>query len=180
MEIPLTLQHRSNLIMNKFKDKRIKRKHTKEYSKRLKIPNFKEKRSKYARKWYLKNKKKISIKRKKKYNSKERKKYLLKCNSYTPEKHFEYKLRTRFNISLKEYNNILKRQKGVCAICKKQEKIKYSNGKVKTKRRMAIDHCHKTGKVRGLLCHFCNVGLGNFKDNKKLLLKAIKYLNTKK
>jgi len=42
--------------------------------------------------------------------------------------------------------------------------------------RLAVDHDHKNGEVRGLLCHRCNVGLGNFQDNPELLLKAYKYL----
>jgi hypothetical protein len=41
---------------------------------------------------------------------------------------------------------------------------------------LAIDHCHKTGKIRGLLCKNCNQGLGQFKDNIDLLLSAAKYL----
>jgi hypothetical protein len=41
---------------------------------------------------------------------------------------------------------------------------------------LCVDHCHKTGKVRGLLCRQCNTGLGNFRDNTELLKSAIKYL----
>ena len=43
---------------------------------------------------------------------------------------------------------------------------------------LAIDHCHSTGKIRGLLCDRCNHGLGHFKDDINLLIKAIEYLNT--
>jgi hypothetical protein len=41
---------------------------------------------------------------------------------------------------------------------------------------LALDHCHNTGKIRGYLCQACNLGLGNFKDDKSLLLRAIEYL----
>lgn len=51
-----------------------------------------------------------------------------------------------------------------CSICKK------------TVSRLNVDHCHKTGKTRGLLCTNCNIGLGNFKDNIEILKRAIKYL----
>jgi len=57
--------------------------------------------------------------------------------------------------------------KGKCDIC---------GSPSLTKPRHAIDHCHTTGKVRGLLCWPCNKGLGNFKDNPELIQKAIKYL----
>lgn len=48
------------------------------------------------------------------------------------------------------------------------------------KRDLYIDHCHNTNKVRGILCHNCNLALGNFKDNIEFLSKAIKYLQDKK
>lgn len=50
-------------------------------------------------------------------------------------------------------------------------------GTDKHRRRMNIDHCHTTGKVRGLLCDPCNKGIGNFKDSIELLEKAKQYLN---
>jgi len=59
---------------------------------------------------------------------------------------------------------------GSCFIC----------GLDKDRRNLCIDHCHTTGKIRGLLCDSCNVGLGRFKDNTNLLEKAIKYLNDSK
>ena len=62
-----------------------------------------------------------------------------------------------------------------CYICGEEEGVNVY-GKVKA---LAVDHCHSTGKVRGLLCQVCNVGLGAFKDDEYLLLNAIKYLKEK-
>jgi hypothetical protein len=64
---------------------------------------------------------------------------------------------------------LIKNHNGACDICG-TDKPRYPN------RRLAIDHDHKTGIVRGMLCQKCNVGLGNFNDSPDLLNKAIKYL----
>lgn len=74
----------------------------------------------------------------------------------------------RFDMSFKEYISILKSQNESCAVCGKSQ---IANGKS-----FAIDHDHKTGIVRGLLCSDCNFMLGLAKDDIKLLLKAINYL----
>ncbi len=71
-----------------------------------------------------------------------------------------------------EYNDLHAQQKGTCAICHKQE-TRTKKGKVVA---LAVDHCHITGKIRGLLCGECNTGLGKFKDNPFLLKAALKYL----
>ena len=70
-----------------------------------------------------------------------------------------------------EYEKISESQKGLCKICRKS---KDENGK--TKKNLAVDHCHETGKVRGLLCMICNTGLGKFNDDPDILERAIKYL----
>lgn len=74
-----------------------------------------------------------------------------------------------------EYHKMFEKQHGVCAICGKPEtrKAPQTNGRIC---RLHIDHDHKTGKVRGLLCSRCNIGLGHFMDNIEFLLKAIRYL----
>ena len=77
--------------------------------------------------------------------------------------------KNRYGINLEEYEKILKDQKGVCAICKKSEKCS-------TKKRLHVDHCHDTNEIRGLLCHHCNVALGNFKDDLDMLENAAVYL----
>ena len=79
-----------------------------------------------------------------------------------PVKKREYNLR----ITPEEYDFILGLQNGVCAICKKAPVTTL----------LAVDHCHETDIVRGLLCMQCNTGLGKFGDGLKLLRAAIKYL----
>lgn len=63
---------------------------------------------------------------------------------------------------------LTKKQDGLCAICDSQFSYK---------RKRVVDHCHKTGDIRGLLCYNCNLGLGMFKDNCDLLNRAIIYLS---
>jgi Recombination endonuclease VII len=65
---------------------------------------------------------------------------------------------------------LFERQNGTCAICGREE---WEKVKV-----LGVDHDHKTGRVRGLLCTDCNMGLGKFKDDPALLRKAIKYLGS--
>jgi len=78
-------------------------------------------------------------------------------------------MKHRYGITLEQYEQLLDKQNGVCAICEKAETIK-------GKSNLSIDHCHRTKKVRGLLCDSCNKGLGHFKDNTNLLDRAKSYL----
>ena len=77
-------------------------------------------------------------------------------------------IRRTYGITLQQYNQMLEDQNGVCAICGKADEVEG--------RRMAIDHNHDTGEVRGLLCGTCNRGLGNFQDSIDMLKKATDYL----
>jgi ribosomal protein L37E len=88
------------------------------------------------------------------------------------EKLADYDLRRRFDISLEEYDALLASQQGVCAICGRPE-IRSYKGKAK---KLSVDHDHTTGKIRGLLCYKCNLGIGQFEDSIKLLDKAKEYL----
>lgn len=72
----------------------------------------------------------------------------------------------RFDLTTKQYEDMLVEQNGVCAICYK------NNGK----KSLAVDHDHRTGVVRQLLCMNCNTALGHFKDDPELLERAIEYL----
>lgn len=69
-----------------------------------------------------------------------------------------------YGLSHDEYQNILDRQGGVCAICSEPD------------RKLVIDHDHQTGTVRGLLCADCNIGLGRFRDTPAYLQAAVAYL----
>lgn len=83
-------------------------------------------------------------------------------------------LKTKYGITVEEYQTLLDAQGGACAICKRTEPI----GRVATVGPMwlHVDHNHKTGRVRGLLCMECNTGLGKFQDDVTLLQAAIRYL----
>jgi len=72
-----------------------------------------------------------------------------------------------YGITIAIYNRMLEEQRGVCAICFK---------KCKSGRSLSVDHCHKTGKVRALLCGNCNQGLGSFCDDIKNIERALEYL----
>lgn len=89
-------------------------------------------------------------------------------------KHRGYELKRRFGIEFGRYEEIHELQNGVCAICKKPETA-IIRGKVLE---LAVDHCHETGKIRGLLCTKCNQGLGKFLDSPNLLMEAALYLES--
>lgn len=78
-------------------------------------------------------------------------------------------LKSKYGISLEYYDSIKKFQKNRCAICKQPESV---IGK------LVVDHNHKTGQVRGLLCSRCNLGIGFFKESVKRLIRAVIYLNS--
>lgn len=80
----------------------------------------------------------------------------------------------KFNIGKVEYDTILNKQNGCCAICGEREDIvnKFNHKKIS----LSIDHDHVSGAIRGLLCGKCNKALGLFKDDIDLMLKAIGYL----
>ncbi len=79
----------------------------------------------------------------------------------------------RFNIARDDYYSMIENQNNKCEICKQSE-TRLFKGKLM---RLCLDHNHQTGKVRALLCHACNTGIGKFKENIELLQAAIDYLN---
>lgn len=109
----------------------------------------------YEKKYREKNKEIIKIKKKREYRKITRR---VLSNRYM----------NKYGITLDEKEQLLKDQGSVCQICKSSDP--------KSKRGFVVDHDHATGKVRSILCQYCNVGLGNFRDNIELLYKAIDYL----
>ncbi len=81
-------------------------------------------------------------------------------------------LRRSYGITIEEYNALFELQQGRCAICGRPEPDKM-RGRI---RRLAVDHCHVTGHVRGLLCAMCNRGIGCLQNNPDILRKAICYI----
>jgi len=75
----------------------------------------------------------------------------------------DYHFRSNYGMSVEEYNAIVMAQEHKCAICERTKKL-------------YVDHCHKTGKVRQLLCHSCNVAIGLLQEDPNVMLKAIEYL----
>jgi hypothetical protein len=83
-----------------------------------------------------------------------------------PDKKLSSSLICKYGISLGEYNSLLDKQGGGCAICGKPQGVK----------RLHIDHDHVSKKVRGLLCHQCNLMLGTARDSADILQVAIAYI----
>lgn len=83
--------------------------------------------------------------------------------SYKPEDKRRWQLKTRYNLTTDQVEEMLKRQGGVCALCPAELK------------KFHIDHCHNSSRVRGLLCHRCNIRLGGW-DDIAWREKAIQYL----
>ena len=81
-------------------------------------------------------------------------------------------LQWKYGLSREDYNAMSEDQGGVCKLCSGIE-TSTRNGKVKA---LAVDHCHASGVVRGLLCTNCNVMLGHAKDDPELLRRAAEYL----
>lgn len=91
-----------------------------------------------------------------------------------PDYERDISLRKQFGITIHKYNEMLTAQNGTCAICFGTEKSVAHTSK--KRRNLTVDHCHKTGKVRGLLCSCCNRGIGSFYDEINRLKSAIAYL----
>lgn len=81
-------------------------------------------------------------------------------------------LRRLYGITPEEYDRLLDQQSGLCAICHKPETML----RLGVQRGLCVDHDHKTGAVRGLLCASCNFAVGRFHDDPELMHSAARYL----
>lgn len=104
-------------------------------------------------------------------NPAKEKRKLIEYYKANKERSRGYSLKALYGLSQDKYKGMLWQQNGSCKICGTHE----SN----LKRKLFVDHCHETGRVRGLLCQYCNTMLGNAKDNVLVLQAAISYLSTK-
>lgn len=84
------------------------------------------------------------------------------------QKVWEDNIKRKFNLSVEQYKTLEEQQNFKCAICEVDTPEPYQ--------RWTVDHCHETGKVRGLLCTKCNPGIGFFRNDINILYKAIEYL----
>lgn len=80
----------------------------------------------------------------------------------------KHNLEKSYGVTIEQYNNLFNQQNGMCFICGKHQKD--------LKQRLCVDHNHKTGEIRALLCKRCNSALGHFQDDAELCLKAYNYL----
>ena len=90
--------------------------------------------------------------------------------SYSYEKNRNTKLKQTYGITYDDYLEMFNEQDGKCLICERHQKD--------LTLALAVDHCHDTGMIRGLLCGNCNSGIGNLRDDISLLKKAIEYLES--
>jgi len=121
-----------------------------------KSPDFKKKKSAYMKKYDQKEETKS---RKAKYRK------IYEQRPAVKKRKSEYRLKCLYNITPKKYREMILLQENKCGICN-----------IKLTKVINIDHCHKTGIVRGILCRNCNLGLGFFNDNVDSLRRAINYL----
>lgn len=130
-------------------------KHKNEYKEKSKIYRLKniEKIKQRNKEWQLSNPGKAKVYQKKSYDK-------------NPRRFVNARLKYKYGIDLEEYNKMYAQQNGLCAICDKKCNLGV----------LCVDHDHKTGKVRGLLCRKCNTAIGFMGDEQSLFIKAIVYL----
>jgi hypothetical protein len=136
-----------------------------------------ERRRAIYRRWYYRHREEIlankNAVRREKYKlltpeEKHRKALLNKEWRSRNARYIQQQRLVKYRLTIEQFDAILERQGGVCAICGS------ANPGPKN---WHVDHNHKTGKVRGLLCHHCNCGIGHFKDAPRLLAKAAEYIS---
>jgi hypothetical protein len=129
------------------------------------IPKNREKRRLASAKWKTENPNYFKTESRRIKNRKSAVRWYYQNKEKSKENSRKRKLVKVFGISSETYNALFDSQNGLCAIC----------GKSSTKR-LAVDHNHTTGKVRGLLCHRCNTSLGLLDEDLNSIKKMLEYL----
>lgn len=122
-----------------------------------------ERRNEYSKNWMTKKRATQTEAQRLAHNA-----YMSEWVKKNPEKVRAYRLARKFGITSEQYDQCFQSQKGCCAICGKHQS--------ELKKALHVDHCHKTGKNRSLLCHKCNLVIGLFEDNDAALERAAGYL----
>jgi hypothetical protein len=168
--------------------RKLKAEQNPEYRKKRNEQSAKDKeaRKEYMRMYYLENPekyKKRTPEKQAEHNAKRRERYALDAehrekkkseslewSRKNPEKRKQQRLSSTFGIDMSDFKDMLALQKNSCAICGHSDMSDPKYFPV-------VDHCHETGKIRGLLCMNCNQALGKFKDDTNRLFAAITYLS---
>ena len=102
-------------------------------------------------------------------------KYMREYRKKNPEIMRKIDLKKNYGLSWDQYTQLLLKQNSVCAICHKPEtKLDWQTNRQLP---LSVDHCHTSGKVRGLLCADCNRALGMFQDSPEILSNAVLYVS---
>lgn len=120
----------------------------------------------YHREYYAKNKERISKRISERYKTDD------EYKKQSKDRAWKHTVQKRYGIDVDQYDAMFIKQEGKCAICFTHQ----SDLKI----RLAVDHNHSTGEVRGLLCDNCNRGIGHLKESQDVLSNAISYLKGKK
>jgi hypothetical protein len=99
--------------------------------------------------------------------------YMREWRKNNPLKSYLYNIKAKHGITKKEYDKLFEESNGLCSVCRKPEQLQWKDGSIK---RLALDHNHKTGKIRGLLCNGCNRALGYIHDDPDIARQLAKYL----
>ncbi len=86
--------------------------------------------------------------------------YMKQYKKEFPDRIKDARLKCYYGLTLVQFNRLMIKQKAKCAICK-SDKNETKSGKIQS---FVVDHCHKTNKIRGLLCHTCNMRVGVFEN----------------